>query len=301
MNQLSPKLSPKSQAILLAVTSAFCFALMNVLVRLAGDLPTVQKCVFRNMVSMLFALAVIMQAAKRPPTPLKFYPVLIMRSCFGTLGILCNYYAVDNMLLADASILNRLSPFVTTLLCWIFLKERLNKMQAVSILVAFIGALCIIRPGVGALTSFPALIAMLGGFGAGAAYTTVRWLTQHGVDKPFIVLFFSTFSTLVMLPSTLLNFQPMTVGQVAILLLAGLAAAGGQFSITYAYAKAPAREISLFDYTIVIFAGIWGFLLFDQLPDIWSLLGYAIIIGISVVMFLHDNQPKTPTPTAQNH
>lgn len=295
------KLSPKSQAILLAISSAFCFALMNTLVRLAGDLPTVQKCLFRNMVTIPFALAVIMRMAERHPTPLKFYPGLILRSCFGTLGITCNYYAVDNMLLADASILNRLSPFVTTLLCWIFLKERLNKTQAVSILVAFIGALCIIRPGMGALTSFPALVAMLGGFGAGAAYTMVRWLTQNGVDKPFIVLFFSTFSTLAMLPGTLANYHPMTAEQTIILLLAGLTATGGQFSITYAYAKAPAREISLFDYTIVIFAGILGFFLFDQLPDIWSLLGYAIIIGVSVFMFLHDTQPKPHTPAAQNH
>ncbi len=287
------KLNQKSQAILLMLCSALCFALMNVFVRLSGDLPSPQKAFFRNIVAIPFAAAVILGEKERPKIEARNIPGLILRSTLGTVGILCNFYAVDHMLLADASILNRLSPFVTVLLSWIFMKERLDRVQGISVIIAFCGALCIIRPGLDSLTSFPALLATIGGICAGAAYTTVRWLTQRGVNKAFIVFFFSVFSCVALLPNLLLNYQPMTVAQFISLMLAGLAGAGGQFSVTYAYSKAPSREISVFDYTIVIFAGIFGYFIFDQVPDIMSFLGYFTICGISVIMFLHSNRQAT--------
>lgn len=282
------KLTPKTQGILLIISSAFCFALMSAMVRLSGDLPTLQKCFFRNLVSIPFAVAILYQEHPNLRQDLKHTPGLLMRAVCGTLGLVCNFYAIDHMLLADASILNRLSPFVTVLLSWLFLKERINRVQLGSILVAFIGALCIIRPGMGSLSSFPALIATLGGIGVGSAMTAVRWLTKKGVNKALIVFIFSVFSSLLMLPFIVFNYQPMTWQQLFILLLAGLAATGGQFSITYAYAKAPAREISVFDYTIVIFSALLGFCLFSQIPDFFSWLGYAIIIGVSIAMFFYD-------------
>ncbi len=282
------KLKPKTQGILLIISSAFCFAMMSAMVRLAGDLPTLQKCFFRNLVSIPFAVAILYQEHPNLRRDLKHTPGLLLRAVCGTVGLVCNFYAIDHMLLADASILNRLSPFVTVLLSWLFLKERINRVQIGSILVAFIGALCIIRPGMGSLSSFPALIATLGGIGAGSAMAAVRWLTKKGVNKALIVFIFSVFSSLFMLPFIVFNYQPMTWQQLFILLLAGLAATGGQFSVTYAYAKAPAREISVFDYTIVIFSALLGFCLFGQIPDLFSWLGYAIIIGVSIAMFFYD-------------
>lgn len=70
--------------------------------------------------------------------------------------------------------------------------------------------------------------------------------------------------------------------QLLMLVLAGFAAAGGQLSITKAYTKAPAKEISVFDYTQVLFAAALGFIFLDQLPDILSFLGYVVIIGSAI-------------------
>lgn len=80
----------------------------------------------------------------------------------------------------------------------------------------------------------------------------------------------------------------MTLKQLGMLLMAGLAASGGQFGVTYAYKYAPARDISIYDYTQVIFAAIFGFIAFGQLPDGMSLIGYLIICGISVLMYLYN-------------
>ena len=76
----------------------------------------------------------------------------------------------------------------------------------------------------------------------------------------------------------------------AVTFAAGLAAAGGQFSITAAYKFAPAKEISVYDYSQIIFSALLGFIMFSQLPDIWSLLGYVIICGVGVAMFIYNNR-----------
>ena len=78
----------------------------------------------------------------------------------------------------------------------------------------------------------------------------------------------------------------MTFWQLMVLLMAGLSAAGGQFTITAAYSYAPAREISVYDYSQIIFAAIIGFFVFGQVPDILSWIGYAVIISMAVANYL---------------
>ena len=109
------------------------------------------------------------------------------------------------------------------------------------------------------------------------------------VEKgPFIVFFFSAFSCLATLPVLLFDYTPMSLKQLLFLIMAGVCASGGQFGITAAYANAPASEISIYDYTIVIFAGIWSFLLWDDIPDLLSVIGYIVIFGSSLAMFFYN-------------
>ena len=117
----------------------------------------------------------------------------------------------------------------------------------------------------------------------------VRAMGLKGERGALIVFFFSAFSCAVTLPYLILRFTPMTGYQLAMLLCAGLSAAGGQFTITKAYTFAPAREVSVYDYTQIIFTTVIGYLLFRQKADAWSILGYALIIGAAVVMFLYNN------------
>ena len=208
-------------------------------------------------------------------------PDLFWRSLCGTIGLICNFYAIDKLNIADANILNKLSPFFAILMSAILLKEKANKTEWFCVLLAFTGALFVIKPSF-QMQSVYAFIGMLGGLGAGAAYTFVRRLGKKGVPSPVIVLCFSVFSCVVCLPSLIFHFVPMTAKQFLFLLLAGISAAGGQFSITKAYTKAPAKEISVFDYTQVLFAALLGFLFLGQVPDGLSLIGYVIIIGSAV-------------------
>ena len=154
---------------------------------------------------------------------------------------------------------------------------------------AFAGALLIIKPTLSNMDLGPSLVGLLGGLGAGIAYTLVRLLGKRGERGAFIVFVFSAFSCLVALPYVLVVHAPMTVKQTLILLGAGLFAAGGQFSVTAAYCCAPAKEISVYDYAQIIFSTLLGFFIFGDVPDRLSVLGYFLICGMAVLNFWHSN------------
>ena len=104
------------------------------------------------------------------------------------------------------------------------------------------------------------------------------------------MFFFSGFSCLVTLPSLIFDYHAMTLIQLTYLILAGCSAAAAQFSITAAYFNAPAKEISVYDYSQVIFSAIIGMIVFGQMPDILSIAGYIIICAMAVIMFLYNKK-----------
>ena len=285
------KFNNTTKGIVCILLSAFCFSIMAFFVRLSGDLPTMQKAFFRNFIAFLVSLFMIQKNHEKIYVEKAQWPYLFLRCLFGTIGLIANFYAVDHMNLSDANILNKLSPFFVILASIPILKEKPSKFDLLMVLFAFTGAVFIVRP-TGNFSVFPALIALLGGFGAGVAYTFVRKLTNSGVKTPVIVLAFSLFSCIVTLPFLLLDYHPMTALQILLLLMAGLSAAGGQFAITTAYKYAPAKEISVYDYTSVIFSALWGFLFFSEVPSGSSLIGYLIILSVAVIRFQYARRKK---------
>lgn len=283
-------MKPLNKGIILIILSAFFFALMMMFVRLAGDLPSVQKSFFRNFVAFFFAGAILIKNHTGLKLPKKAFGPLFLRSLFGTLGILCNFYALDHLDLADASILNKMSPFFAIVFSIFLLKEKIKPVQMLIVTGALVGAMCVVKPSFSNVSTIPALLALCGGMCAGLAYTFVRMLGQRGVKGPVIVCFFSGFSCLVTLPLLILDFTPMSLVQLAMLILAGLSAAGGQFTITSAYCYAPAKDVSVYDYSQIIFTAAIGFVVFGQIPDWLSWVGYAIICLMAVLMFIYNKK-----------
>ena len=210
--------------------------------------------------------------------------------------MICNFYAIDRLDIADANMLNKLSPFFAIILSIFILKEVPTLIDILATVIAFIGALFIIRPG-GDVSVIPALIGLYGGFGAGTAYVFVRKLGSKGERTPIIVMCFSLFSCVVTLPFLLLNFHAMSPKQWLFMILAGLSASLGQFSITTAYKYAPAKEISVFDYTQVIFAALLGMIFLNETPIPLSILGYIIIIGTAFARWWLNIKNDTLTQT----
>ncbi len=270
------------KGILFILLAALGFAFMSFFVKMAGDVPTMQKAFFRNIVAVLIASVSLVRYKGSLHVDKRDYLPLFLRSLFGTIGLIFNFWAISRLALPDANILNKMSPFFAVLMSIFILGERPNSMDILTVIVAFVGAMFVVKPTAG-LASLPAIVGLIGGMCAGTAYTFVRKLGKHNVPGPLIVFVFSAFSSIVCLIPMLMDYQPMTFIQLLCLILAGCSAALGQFSVTAAYTFAPAKEISVFDYSQVIYAAILGFLVFHEWPDRMSLIGYVLIIGTAIV------------------
>lgn len=270
------------KGILCILAAALGFSFMTFFVRISGDLPTMQKAFFRNAVAAVVATVILLRSPDKFKIKKGSFGDIALRCIFGTSGLICNFYAIDRLGIADANMLNKLSPFFAILLSIPILKEVPKARDIVATVIAFTGALFIIRPG-GDMSVVPALIGLYGGFGAGTAYVFVRRLGGKGERTPIIVFCFSAFSCLVTAPFLITGYVPMTGWQWFCLIMAGVSASLGQFAITTAYKFAPAKEISVFDYTQVIFAAILGMIFLSETPSVFSIIGYVIIIGTAVV------------------
>lgn len=287
--------SNTTKGILFIICSAFFFALMAVFVKLAGDIHFIQKAFFRNAVAFIIALIGTLrdlrqngrEAISIPKGAMLF---LFLRAIAGSVGVFGNFYAIDRILLADAAILNKMAPFFTILFCFIILKEKIKPVPLICIIIAFSGSILIVKPSFNFTQMIPTLAAFTGGVGAGLAYASIRKLSYLKCNGKIIILFFSAFSMLLSVPYLITSFNPMTLHQTMMLLCAGACAAGGQFSVTAAYYHAPASKISIYDYSQILFSTLFGFVFFAQIPDMLSIIGYIIIIGMAIINYLYTHK-----------
>lgn len=285
-------MSNKSKGIIFILLAGLSFASMSACVRLAGDVSTFEKAFFRNFVALLITAPMMIKGHVPRKLNRESRRFIWMRAIFGTVGLVCNYYAIGKINLADANMLNKMSPFFAVIFSSLLLGEKMSAKQMLIVLGAFAGSLLIIKPSPSNLLLGPAIVGAIGGIGAGAAYSCLRGATTHGAARTYVVFFFSAFSALAMLPLALLDFSMPSPEQVLWLLLCGVFGACGQFSITAAYSYAPAREISVYDYSQIIFSALLGLLLFDQLPDALSFAGYGIIILLALINSGHISIKK---------
>ena len=270
------------KGIMCIIAAAAGFSLMTFFVRISGDVPTMQKVFFRNAVALMIAIVTLVAEHDNFHIAKGNRFDILMRCIFGTSGVIFNFYAIDRLELSDANMLNKLSPFFAILLSVPILKEKPTKRDVAATMIAFIGALFIIRPSGSNIQLIPALSGLYSGFGAGMAYVFVRKLGKKGERTPIIVMCFSLFSCLISLPFIIFDYHPMEFKQWLCLIMAGVSAALGQFGITTAYKFAPAKDISVFDYTQVIFAAMLGIFFLSEVPHTLSIIGYVIIIGVAV-------------------
>ncbi len=261
---------------------------------------------------------------------------LLARSIFGLAGVVLNFYAIANLTLADSSMLGKLSPIFVTIMACIFLKEKIDNKQILSIIITFLGALLVIKPEfslemlpslsgimsaasagflkekidnkqilsiiitfLGALLvikpefsleMLPSLSGIMSAASAGIAYTLLRYLKDK--ESPdTIIFYFSLISVVFTAPFALAEYVQPTFTQLGLLLATGVFASVGQFGITYAYKFAKATEVSIYNYSAIVFGIILGFIFFGEIPDTLSLLGGAIIIAVAFYIFKH-NQKK---------
>ncbi|MGL5414923.1 MAG: DMT family transporter [Clostridium sp.] len=281
----------KLKGIGLIVLTAILLSIMGVFIKLAGHVPTAEKLVYRNLLSIIVSFIIILKSKGTFFGTKDSRKALIIRTIVGTIGILANIYAISHMLLANASMLSELSPFFVIIFSYIFLKENIKWTQIIALVLAFIGMIFVIHPSGDKFQLLAALGALLSAVMAGAAYTTMRYLGP--IEKPVTVVFFYTFiSSLLCLPFMIHGYVPLTMKQFIYLMLSGVAVAGAEFTVVYAYKFAAAKEISLYTYSGVIFSAIFGFLVWGKLPKAYDVIGYVIIIIAAIILFLYNTRSE---------
>ncbi|MCR5329027.1 MAG: DMT family transporter [Saccharofermentans sp.] len=289
-------MSPRKRGIAYLLLSSFSFACMALFINLAGDMPVFQKAFFRNLVAIVMSYIMLARSPEKFKIKKGALPSLIMRASFGTIGVIANFYAISNTNMSDAMMLNKLSPFFAMLTSIFVLKEAADGFQWAAILTAIAGAVFVVKPsflfgslGISGDSVFPLAVALIGGISAGIAYTFLRKATIKGERGIVVVAFFSTFSCIALIPFIIFTYQPITLIQFLFCVLTGVAACFGQIFITSAYAACPAKEISIYDYSTVIFTALLGLIFLGEIPDWISIIGYVIIIGASVMNYLYNN------------
>ncbi len=283
-----PDVESRSKALWYALVSAFAFAVMGLFVKLAADVPVLDKVVFRNLVSLFIALAIVLRN-RRPFIGERHNQLALMaRSLFGIGGVVCFFWAIDHLLLADATMLAKLSPFFVAIFAAVFLHERLTARISTALILGFAGGLLVIKPSFD-LAVLPALIGAASAVFAGAAYVLLRFLRNREAPET-IVLHFSLVSVVGLLPFILPDFGRPTPTEWALLLGIGLSAAVGQLSLTASYRHGPAGQVALAGYANIIFSAIFGWLWWAEVPDSFSIAGGFLIIAGGLIAF-------APTPT----
>ena len=251
---------------------------MAVLIKKEGHLPLMEIIFFRNFPTMLIVPFMIKKANISFLGNNKF--ILWFRGSIGIIGMMAMFYAFTVMSLTDAITLQQLAPFFIFFLAGIFLQEKLSLHQLPFFIFAFLGGLLVIKPGL-RLDMFPALIALVAAICIAVSQVTLRHLrlTDHYL---VIINYYAYISGVVSLIILLVqkSFQLPSPSDLLILTLLGVIALLAQIALTKAYQRAPASLVSLYTYSQIIFATIFGLLFFQEIPDLLS-MGGAIFIVIS--------------------
>lgn len=167
------------------------------------------------------------------------------------------------------------SPIFIPLIAWLFLKEKVTQSMLLAAAIGFIGVLCVAKPDSG-LFNLMSVIGLSASFLAAMAFVTVRALTQTEPPER-IVFYFCLIGTLISMVPMFWHWRPYTLTELGYLIAAGLLANTSQLFLSNAYKLTPAGQIGPVNYIAIFFAGLWGFIFWQEVPDLYSLLGLGLI------------------------
>ena len=276
------------KAIVYILISALAFTLMSTVVKLAKDIPIYEKVFFRNIINLIIAVNILKRDKISFWGEKKNRKYLVIRGVLGLLGVVCNFYAVTQMNLSDASMLFNLTPFFVTLFAIFFLGERILKIEYISLISAFIVVLLVIKPQFN-MGIIGGVVGIIGAACAGGAYTLVSHINKK--ENPVTIVFYFTFvSVILMTPFMIFNFVKPNMIELLLLILVGIFASVGQFMVTLAYKYGKPSEVAIYNYTSIVFAIAIGFGIWKEVPDKWSILGSIILIGTGINLYIQKRK-----------
>ena len=256
--------------------SAFLFSIMGICIRYASQTVDNYTIVFfRNFVGLMLFLPFIMKQGTSFVKTEKLW-MHTWRSLVGLAAMYGFFYAIAHLKLSNAMVFTYSSPIFIPLIAWLFLKERITKAMLMAAALGFLGVFCVAKPDQG-LWNWVSAIGIASSLLASMAFVTVRALTKTEPPER-IVFYFCLIGSLLSAIPMFWVWRPYALKELFFLIAAGILANVSQIFMSHAYRLAPAGQIAPVNYMAIIFAGVWGFFLWQETPDFYSLFGFGLIL-----------------------
>ena len=279
-----------SLPIVLMIGAVFCFASMDAtakyLMKEIGPAQTIwARYTVQAVIVTVFILPKINVYGRTNYPKLQF-----LRSVALMMATTLFFFAFSRLGLAEASAIFNISPVLITLGAFLFLREQIGPRRLIGIIVSLLGALIIIRPGTGVFTIY-ALLPL----GAAIFYSTYSLATRFvGTDEsPWTSLFYSAiFGALCYSIYIAFYWNPMSNNAILLTIIIGLFGTAGHICLIRALSIGEASLVAPFIYTNLLFTTTWGFVLFGNLPDFWTIVGALIIVAAGIYVWARDRAAR---------
>lgn len=286
--------TPTTRGSIWVLASAVFFTAMATLAKLLGQrLEALEVAFFRTLIGLIVILPFLLRSgaqsfrSRRPLTQL-------WRGIVGNLGMMCGFYALVHLPLADANAISFARSLFLIPLAMLVLGETVGVRRLTATALGFVGVLIMLRPG-GSIEP-AALIAVLGAFFVADAIIAVKILTRY--DSTVTLLFYSSvigtiFLALLLLGGSVaaqvwgieiraLMWTPPTLGEYGLLIAMGVVGVIAHNCFIRGYAIADATVLNPIDYSRLVFSAIAGFFVFGDVPDGWTIVGAALIVATTL-------------------
>ena len=272
-------------------TSALLFSIMGICIRYASHTVDNYTIVFfRNVVGLILFLPFIFKQGTGFVKTEKLW-MHTWRSIVGLAAMYGFFYAIAHLKLSNAMVFTYSSPIFIPVIAWLFLKEKITIAMLCAAGLGFIGVFCVAKPDQG-LLNWISVIGIASSLLASMAFVTVRALTQTEPPERIVFYFCLIGSALSVIPMFWM-WRTYHVKELLFLIGAGILANVSQIFMSHAYRLAPAGQIAPVNYMAIIFAGMWGFLLWNEVPDVYSMIGFSfILLAILLCSPLTQRQKK---------
>ncbi|NIE96711.1 DMT family transporter [Acinetobacter sp. Tr-809] len=274
--------------------SALLFSVMGICIRYASHTVDNYTIVFfRNVVGLVLFLPFIFKQGTSFVKTEKLW-MHTWRSIVGLAAMYGFFYAIAHLKLSNAMVFTYSSPIFIPLIAWLFLKEKITTAMLCAAGLGFIGVFCVAKPDQG-LLNWVSIVGISSSLLASMAFVTVRALTQTEPPER-IVFYFCFIGSLLSVIPMFWVWRPYHLQELLFLIGAGVLANVSQIFMSHAYRLAPAGQIAPVNYVAIIFAGIWGFLLWNEVPDLYSVIGFGIILSAILLCspLIQRSKPSIP-------
>ncbi len=293
---------PRTEAIvgsLLIVLAFLCVAVMSAFGKAAAGIPTAVVVLFQSGISLLLLLPwALRQGIGELRT--RRLPLHIVRALSGLLSQALFFLAVKNMTLVDAVLLVNAAPLFIPFVALVWMKTRITPLVAAGLVIGFVGVLLILRPSSALFTNPSALLAIGAALFSAIALVSVNRLSS--TDRPDAILFYYfLISTIAACPFAIHGWQMPAGIEWGYLAGIGVFMALAQLFIILAYQRATAERLAPFNYSVVVFSGLIGWLVWGNVPGLLAVTGIVLVCAGGIISIVFGGPSGKGHPIGHGH